>query len=234
MNHLISPKNKTYSEHHNESLKATPVAFSIMQELWRNADLLAAIISLLLAMSILEAATHSILTSIPGSRQSPMPHRHDQEHMSPLPSPTQCGSSPSQAQNQGCLFDLLSFAWQPPACYDNRTIAEFMAFPSRPWEFFTDEADTAPIAPEDLSLNREEPVRVRWEFHVVHCMYMRRQMVRAVLDGRPLDSHVARYEHTVHCGKTILDGETPLENLHTGAPVIYPECKALRDWVGSK
>ncbi|PHH63514.1 hypothetical protein CDD81_5795 [Ophiocordyceps australis] len=140
---------------------------------------------------------------------------------------SQCGSSPAEAQKLGCRFDELSFAWQAPDCFDNKTVDEFLA--TGPWKYFADEAGAVPMLHEDLSLDKVL-VHVAWKFHIDHCLHLRRQMVRLVLDGRPMDSHLALYKHTVHCGVTLLDADTPLDNLHTAAPVIYPACKPLPDW----
>lgn len=142
-----------------------------------------------------------------------------------------CGSSPAEAQDKGCVFDKLNFAWQTPECYDNATISGFMAF--HKWDFVTDEQRSTVIPAAELPLD-QRPVHVSWEFHQVHCMYVRRQLVRAVSEGRSIDSHLAAYQHTVHCGRAILDGETAVTSFHTTAPVIYPRCQALGAWMSNE
>lgn len=144
-----------------------------------------------------------------------------------------CGSSPAEAKELGCLFDELSFAWQVPECFDKQTIGEFLE--AGKWEFFADEDGKAPVAHDELGLGegRDSAVHVTWAFHITHCLFLRRQMMRVLERGGAMDSHLGAYKHTVHCGKTMLKWASMAGNMHTQAPVIYPVCKPLREWRAS-
>ena len=134
-----------------------------------------------------------------------------------------CGLSPEVARSRGCLFDILSFAWQTPQCYDEDVIRDFLNV--KEWDFYADESGNHQVEIGELENDVHGQVHVAWDFHVMHCIYMRRQMLRSILDGRAMDSHLNSYHHTRHCVGTILDREIDLENLHTAAPVIYPSCE---------
>jgi hypothetical protein len=207
-----------------------PASFIAKRELRRNARVIVAIVFTIAAMIILEILAHSgLVTSKAGQPATEVQlaaHKH-QHNLTDILAPRQCGSSPTEAQSHGCVFDLLSFAWQAPECYDSDTIAEFEA--ATHWTYYADEAGTVPVPQDEVALGLRS-VHVRWEFHLVHCMFMRRQMLRAVLDGRHLDGHVAAYGHTVHCGTALLDEDTPLGNLGTTTPVILPACKPIEVW----
>src|SRR4051794_39657381 len=59
-------------------------------------------------------------------------------HDSAAPPPaelTSCGSTPSKARSLGCHFDILSFAWQTPQCYDAELMDSFINFYN--WTFYT-------------------------------------------------------------------------------------------------
>lgn len=189
-------------------------------------------IALLLAISTGEGIFLLISQTLPSS--SPLPKLPDKpsvmSHTSEFSPVTiqQCGSSPAEAREAGCIFDELSFAWQVPGCYDTQAIEGFKDAYSG--KYYTDENGTAVVPQWELELDHQL-VHVPWRFHIVHCMYLRRQMLRAWWGQRPMDSHLANYKHTVHCGNTMLDTETDLENLHTAAPVIYPVCQPYQDWV---
>jgi hypothetical protein len=142
-------------------------------------------------------------------------------------SPEACGSSPQEALSRGCKFDTLSFAWQVPDCFDPETINGFTS--ARDWRYYTNESGKALVDESDLELDHQM-VHVSSESHVVRCAYQRQQMLKAWMGRMPLDGHIAKYGHTVHCANKMLDIETPLENLHTAAPVIYPVCKAFEEW----
>ncbi|KAJ6442620.1 ENTH domain-containing protein [Purpureocillium lavendulum] len=186
----------------------------------------AAIMTLSLLILGIEIIAHA---GFPSSVQSSESHgSQQQQDLVPLaPSPSHCGSSVEEAKQLGCLFDELSFAWQPPACYDGETIGEFLAAGS--WEFFADEDSTEPVPHDQLALTAE-PVHVTFRFHVAHCMFLRRQMVRLLRRGAAMDSHIGAYKHTVHCGKTMLNKAGRGNDRYTTAPILYPVCKPLQDW----
>lgn len=200
------------------------------RDLRSNSRIFAAIFSITLAIIVLEILAYCSLTANKSeqSTSGTVIAFHEYQHSSfNLEALRRCGSSPSEARSQGCLFDLLSFAWQAPECYDNETIAEFEAVTL--WKYYRDEAGTAQVSHTEAAQGLHS-FHVPWEFHRVHCLFMRRQMLRAILDGRPLDAHVAAYGHTLHCGEVILDESTPLDSMGTDTPVVFPECKALETW----
>src|ERR1700712_3744282 len=47
-----------------------------------------------------------------------------------------CGNTASEAAAKGCIFDIMSMAWQSPECYDEDLAAEFADL--GPWEFYSD------------------------------------------------------------------------------------------------
>ncbi|KZZ91744.1 hypothetical protein AAL_06498 [Moelleriella libera RCEF 2490] len=138
-----------------------------------------------------------------------------------------CGSSPAEARKLGCSFDGLSFAWQVPECYDQTTVEEFLE--ADDWQYYEDEAGTAHV-PHHLLSEDEGPVHVSARFHAVHCLFLRRQMVRLLQRGAPMDTHLGTYKHTVHCHNVLTNATWMGGELHTRAPVIYPECWPLEDW----
>jgi hypothetical protein len=59
-----------------------------------------------------------------------------------------CGVTPTQARSNGCRFDVTSFSWLPPACYDDLLVANFLAL--EPWEWFSDPLGTRPVPLEAI------------------------------------------------------------------------------------
>ncbi|PHH93026.1 hypothetical protein CDD83_2136 [Cordyceps sp. RAO-2017] len=203
--------------------------FRIVQEAQRNGGMVAAILILSVLTIVVEIAAHAGPSVSPD--RPPWPQRASHQEQVPVHlTRNHCGSSTAEAQELGCRFDELSFAWQVPECFDQRTIDEFLA--AGRWEYFTDDEGKTKVPHDDLALTlgREAAVHVTWAFHITHCLYLRRQMVRVLERGGAMDNHLGAYKHTVHCGKTMLNSAGMADNLHTQAPVIYPLCKPLRDW----
>ncbi|KAM7184992.1 hypothetical protein V8F20_011976 [Naviculisporaceae sp. PSN 640] len=159
----------------------------------------------------------------------------------PRPQYTSCGSTPAEARSRNCKFDILSFAWQTPECYDAQLMTDFLDYPrseshipitspnSGRWKFYTafrtiDQNDTVPL---EEALKGEKDLLVDWEFHVVHCTFMWRQMHRAFTVGGWIDSHLDSYAHTMHCQRTLLDKERSPREVSVAAVVRYPSCRSV-------
>jgi hypothetical protein len=70
-----------------------------------------------------------------------------------------CGNDTTTARARGCSFDLISFAWQTPECYDSSLVADFVAWDT--WEFYTEKYGNTTVA-QDVVLMGEESLWVTW------------------------------------------------------------------------
>jgi hypothetical protein len=141
-----------------------------------------------------------------------------------------CGSTATQARDRGCSFDLISFAWQTPECYDAPLVSEFAAWDS--WEFYTEPFGTVTVPLQD-AMRGEQSLWVPWRYHVVHCTLMWRQMHRAYENGW-IDAHMHAYNHTMHCQKVLLRKGIDEEEVSTRAAIIFPVCERVGSEVGSE
>jgi hypothetical protein len=137
---------------------------------------------------------------------------------------TDCGSTPAEARSRGCSFDVMSFAWQTPLCYDPSLIEEFLAFHN--WTYYTD-GEHGITVPLETVLKGDVGLWVTWKYHVTHCSYMYRQMHRAYENGW-IDSHIRSNHHTIHCHNMLLRVGIPDyvtdEMVFTTAALLYPTC----------
>jgi hypothetical protein len=132
-----------------------------------------------------------------------------------------CGHSLETARERDCSFDLISFAWQTPECYDGELVAEFASWTN--WTFYADDKFTAPVSQEIALQGDRTPLFVKWDYHLVHCTFMWRQMHRAYERGW-IDNHLGNYNHTLHCQKMMLMDSSAADHAITVAQVIYPRC----------
>ncbi|KXX82727.1 hypothetical protein MMYC01_200858 [Madurella mycetomatis] len=121
---------------------------------------------------------------------------------------TACGSTPADAEARGCRFDILSFAWQTPECYDDELMEEFIRYDK--WQFYAQPNRTDVVVDLATALRGKRTLYVDWKYHVTHCTFMWRQMHRAYALRGYIDSHLDSYEHTLHCQRVLMDTETPL------------------------
>ncbi|KAI1325218.1 hypothetical protein F5Y16DRAFT_401680 [Xylariaceae sp. FL0255] len=133
-----------------------------------------------------------------------------------------CGDSVETAKERGCSFDLISFAWQTPECYDAELVADFASWEGN-WTFYADDQFTIPVGQELAIQGETTPLFVSWDYHIVHCTFMWRQMHRAYERGW-IDTHLGNYNHTLHCQHMMLMTAEASAKKVTAARIIYPEC----------
>lgn len=131
-----------------------------------------------------------------------------------------CGDDPETARRNNCSFDLISFAWQRPECYDAELVGEFAAW--NEWAFFAHRNMTEPVSQEE-AFHGNRTLYVEWAYHKVHCTFIWRQMHRQYERGW-VDSHLGNYNHTLHCQHVLLLDDPENFPPATQANVIYPEC----------
>ncbi|KAE9975512.1 hypothetical protein BLS_002566 [Venturia inaequalis] len=73
----------------------------------------------------------------------PKPASHQRSYKYP------CGQTATEAKEKGCIFDIMSMAWQSPECFDEDLHEEFMDL--GPWKFYSDETATHELTYEQVS-----------------------------------------------------------------------------------
>ena len=175
--------------------------------------LIAALLILPATLICLILLIHLLVSKSP---QSPHHPRH-----------TSCGTTPSQARSRACHFDILSFAWQTPECYDAELITDFLSYDN--WTFYAEFNTTDPTKTVDTAtaLEGNTGLYVDWKYHVTHCTFMWRQMHRAFTVRGYIDSHLDNYMHTLHCQGTLLDRERDMGGVTVIGMLRYPECREV-------
>ncbi|KAF5506661.1 hypothetical protein CGCS363_v005710 [Colletotrichum siamense] len=159
---------------------------------------------------------------------SPSPSDLNTTYLLPFP----CGATPSAARAAGCLFDLISFNWLPPACHDAALASAFEAELRAAGElaWYRDMNRTAPLTRDQIMTGEYTGVYVSLAYHLRHCTAMWRRMHRALMQGGGglgrVDSYIWGYHHTLHCEETLLGrrNETEAEVFTTEVRVKYPDC----------
>ncbi|KAI1126940.1 hypothetical protein F5Y10DRAFT_266651 [Nemania abortiva] len=139
-----------------------------------------------------------------------------------------CGSTPEEATERGCRFDVASFCWLPDACYDGGLSEQFDNY--RDWEWFLDPDKTQPLSRQQVMTGKYPEVFVRWGYHIRHCTAMWMKMHRALMGPgtSAIDSYIGNIHHTHHCGEMLLDREVDTEDLNTIILVKYPDCGLVK------
>lgn len=126
----------------------------------------------------------------------------------PLPDRmTICGNSTVEARANGCVFDLLNYAWLPVACVDSEVTAEYREWISslERGVLFKDPEGQFPIEDEEeLSERMELKTYISADAHAAHCAFSFRKLHRAYHNRTPLDITTAGLWHTKHCSSMLM------------------------------
>jgi hypothetical protein len=144
----------------------------------------------------------------------------------PEPNVTHCGGSHTTALERKCKFDLMSFSWLPPACYDAELSAEFER--ARNWTWYEDSKGQRPVSKETAVQGDRVGLHVPWEYHTVHCTFMWKKMHRAVARGAIVDSLIGDYGHTKHCAQTFFQTGLPEGDFSVMILTKYPYCNTTK------
>ncbi|PSR82834.1 hypothetical protein BD289DRAFT_295458 [Coniella lustricola] len=136
-----------------------------------------------------------------------------------------CGNSTQDAAAAGCKFDLMSYTWVHPDCFDQQLMYEFLGADT--WTWAMDEDSTELLNLNDVAMGQHEFVYVTWKHYTMHCAYMWRKMHRSILTSRELDSYVSDYRHTEKCATVLLDRERDLESTSVMLVAKYPSCPVV-------
>ena len=137
-------------------------------------------------------------------------------------SASSCGNSSTEALAAGCEFDIMSFTWSRPACFDRDLMNDFLVLQN--WTWWFDDAGELPLNLADVEAGQHQQLFVTWEYHLVHCTYMWKKMHRAISAGRPVDSYIGSINHTNHCEMMLLTHEVDMGERNTIIRVKYPSC----------
>lgn len=133
-----------------------------------------------------------------------------------------CGNSSESALAAGCKFDIMSFTWSHPDCFDGELMTEFLSL--RNWTWWFDTAGEHSVPLDKVASGRYTNLYVTWEYHLAHCTFMWKKMHRAISQQRPLDSYIGNFNHTVHCERMLLNHMNLLEDKNTIIRIKYPYC----------
>ncbi len=80
--------------------------------------------------------------------------------------------------------------------------AEFLE--KEDWHWYVSETGDDEISQIEIELGRgPEAVWVTDKYHWVHCQFTWLKLHRAILGKKPLDAHLNKYKHTLHCAEAL-------------------------------
>ncbi|KAL1622437.1 hypothetical protein SLS54_005002 [Diplodia seriata] len=136
-----------------------------------------------------------------------------------------CGNSPEEAQALGCVWDLMSFGWIHPRCY-NPEESQLWMDKYGPWKWYYDLNATAEIPDDELTGTRR--VYTEQGYHVVHCLYIFKLLHLAGMSGHIVTDEAIPLAHTQHCVDMISAPKyTDFKHINTRVDMLFARCVTL-------
>lgn len=158
----------------------------------------------------------------PGEVLSSSISTSDQNENQTRPRYASCGHNPIEARARGCNFDISSFAWLTPECYDDRLTQDFIAWSNWTWYTSDNSSDHTQIPFETAILGQQDTF-VNWDYHMVHCTFMWR-LQHSSMESGWIGRHLVNFKHTLHCQHALLMDANKNRDVRTPAIVMYPHC----------
>jgi hypothetical protein len=135
----------------------------------------------------------------------------------------ECGSSAIDAQEKGCVFDIMDYGWMPAKCYDKANADEAAARNPFPW--YLDADETIPLNMTDMTTT---PLAyTHWGYHIAHCRYAISWADRANRTGSLVPEHMVTPWHMLHCGMMLSGPMHPESMKGTRVAVSFNRCGKL-------
>ncbi|KAF7896580.1 hypothetical protein EAF00_006594 [Botryotinia globosa] len=110
----------------------------------------------------------------------------------------ECGRTPQQARDSGCVFDLMMSGWVHPPCYDQELSDEFLWVNN--FTFYREREGINIMTEAEARLGNYEVIYSHGTFHYQHCAYIWAKQIRANKKSPlVLDSVSRSKEHVEHC-----------------------------------
>lgn len=154
-----------------------------------------------------------------------------------------CGDTLEEAEAVGCIFDIMTFAWTPPACldveiHDDVTSELSELAPTRgagTWEWWQTENYTGPLEQSPAILSHHESIWTDMIYHRAHCLYLWRIMhksaMRVIAGEREVYVYnkASHWEHVIHCNKLLNELDLPMSDPSMAIRVVG-SCVRVDGW----
>lgn len=130
----------------------------------------------------------------------------------------ECGRTPQEARDSGCVFDLMMSGWVHPPCYDQELSDEFLRVNN--FTFYREREGINTLTEAEARLGNYEVIYSHGTFHYQHCAYIWAKQIRANKKSPlVLDSVSRSKEHVEHCYNRVGSPNITMLPLATGTKI---------------
>lgn len=180
-------------------------------------------------ISLLILAFFLFATLLLDNKSGEVPNAPKTQHKGGSKVLAHCGTNPEEAQAQGCIWDIMSFGWAHPTCFDKEESDKWYE-QYGPWEWYAEkpgnETEQIPLTTEQLPYT--PLVWATQGYHIQHCLYVLKLIHLAGLNSAPVTNEGIEVGHTEHCIKLIGNPKiTPYDQVNTRVRLLFVQCVTL-------
>jgi hypothetical protein len=145
----------------------------------------------------------------------------------------ECGHSPAEARDNGCVYDVMMQDWVPEPCYDSTLTENYLKMKNYTW--YADSNGTV-MSDEQMRKGEHGEAWMSGEYHKDHCIFAWEKLIRAMRNNWPLSQELVSYDHVLHCRMQTLGMEMDHahkrdEGIGVRAPTNYAKCALYSTWM---
>ncbi len=140
-----------------------------------------------------------------------------------------CGHSPTEARDRGCVYDVMMQDWVPEPCYDSLLTERYLAEGNYTW--YADFEGNI-MTDEEMRKGEHHEAWMTGDYHKAHCIFAWEKLIRAMRHNRPLSQELVSYDHVLHCRHQTLGGAPHKrdDGISVRAPTNYAKCALYNTW----
>lgn len=139
-----------------------------------------------------------------------------------------CGGSPEEAREKGCVYDVMMQDWVPEPCYDPILTEKYLAEGN--WTWYADGDGKSIISEEEMRKGEHGSAWMATSYHKAHCVFSWLKIIRALRNDKGISQELLSYDHVLHCAHGALKANEGDEALGVRAPTNYAKCALYDTW----
>ena len=139
-----------------------------------------------------------------------------------------CGFSPEEAREKGCIYDVMMQDWVPEPCYDQVLTERYLKAGKYIW--YADGDGNTTISDEQMAKGEHGRAWMSTAYHKDHCVFSWLKIIRALRMKRGISQELLSYDHVLHCSHGALKQDSEDKGLGVSAPTNYAKCALYDTW----
>jgi hypothetical protein len=137
------------------------------------------------------------------------------------PTPQHCGQTITEAKARDCIFNPMTYSWEPRLCHDELT-AEFLKV--KDWQWYLESKSQREVDRDLVLGGTYEMLYVTWDYRRHQCVFAWRKLHKAAMEGKQPDSYTTDWSRNMWCEEMLARRNVPLNSTDTVVRQGFSTC----------